>query len=82
MKENSSQEAAPARNSAHRKNWEEQMMNDPIVEEIRRFRKEHAAQHGNDLKRIAAALRKKERASGREYLNPGPKRLEKKRESS
>lgn len=53
-------------------------MNDPIVEEIRRFRKEHAAQHGNDLKRIAAALREKERASGREYLNPGPKRLEKK----
>lgn len=54
------------------------MMNDPIVEEIRRFRKEHAAQHGNDLNRIAAVLREKERASGREYLNPGPKPLEKK----
>ncbi len=53
-------------------------MNDPIVEEIRRFRKEHAAQHGNDLNRIAAVLREKERASGKEYLNPGPKRLEKK----
>jgi hypothetical protein len=53
-------------------------MNDPIVEEIRRHRKEHAAQYGNDLARIAAALKEKERASGREYLNPGPKRLEKK----
>jgi hypothetical protein len=49
-------------------------MNDPIVEEIRRFRKEHPAQHDNDLKRIAAVLREKEQASGREYLNPGPKR--------
>ncbi len=55
------------------------MMNDPIVEEIRRFRKEHAAQYGNDLNRIAAVLREKERASGREYLNPGPKPLEKKK---
>jgi hypothetical protein len=54
------------------------MMNDPIVEEIRRFRKEHAARYGNDLAKIAAALKEKERASGRDYLNPGPKSLEKK----
>lgn len=52
------------------------IMNDPIVEEIRRWRKEHAAQHGNNLARIAAAFREKEQASGRVYLNPGPKRLE------
>jgi hypothetical protein len=44
----------------------------------RRIRKEHAAQYGNDLARIAAALREKEWASGRAYLNPGPKLLEKK----
>jgi len=55
------------------------MMNDPIIEEIRRFRKEHAAQHGNDLARIAAALKEKERSSGKEYLNPGPKSLTEKR---
>ncbi len=52
------------------------IMNDPIVEEIRRWRKEHAAQHGNNLARIAASFREKEQASGRVYLNPGPKRLE------
>ncbi len=55
------------------------MMNDPIVEEIRRVRKEHAAQYSNDLAKIAAALKEKERASGREYLNPGPKRLPERR---
>ena len=54
------------------------MMNDPIVEEIRRFRKEHAAQYDNDLNRIAEAFREKERTSGRVRLNPGPKPLEKK----
>ena len=27
------------------------MIEDPIVEEIRRYRKAHAAQYGNDLKR-------------------------------
>ena len=27
-------------------------MNDPIVDDVRRFRKEHAAQFGNDLNRI------------------------------
>ncbi|MGR0480178.1 MAG: hypothetical protein ACTFAL_01905 [Candidatus Electronema sp. V4] len=52
------------------------MMNDQIVEEIRRVRKEHAAQYGNDLNRIAEAFREKERTSGRIRLNPGPKLLE------
>ena len=45
------------------------MIDDPVVEEIRRFRKEHAARYGNNLQRIVEALREKER------LNPGPKRL-------
>lgn len=51
------------------------MIEDPIVEEIRRYRKEHAAQYGNDLDRIVEALRKRERELGRIYLNPGPKML-------
>ncbi len=34
------------------------MIEDPIVAEIRRHRKEHAAKYGNDLKRIVEALRK------------------------
>lgn len=51
------------------------MIDDPIVEEIRRFRKEHAAKYGNNLQRIVEALREKERLSDRVRLNPGPKRL-------
>lgn len=54
------------------------MIEDPIVAEVRRHRKEHAAEHGNDLKRIVEALRKRERKSNRNLLNPGPKlRLDK-----
>jgi len=45
------------------------MIDDPIVEEIRKYRKEHAAQYGNDLKRIVQAYQEMERASGREYVN-------------
>ena len=51
------------------------MIDDPIVEEIRRFRREHAAKYGNDLQRIVEALREKERLSDRVRLNPGPKLL-------
>lgn len=51
------------------------MIDDPIVEEIHRFRREHAAQYGNNLQRIVEALREKERMSDRVRLNPGPKRL-------
>jgi hypothetical protein len=54
------------------------MIEDPIVAEVRRHRKEHAAEHGNDLDRIVEALRKRERESKRDLLNPGPKlRLDK-----
>ena len=49
------------------------MIEDPIVEEIRRHRKAHAAEYGNDLRRIAQALRERERESSRRVLNPGPK---------
>jgi len=51
------------------------MINDPIVEEVRRYRKEHAARYGNDLRRIVEALKKKESESHRILLNPGPKLL-------
>ncbi len=51
------------------------MVEDPIVEEIRSYRKEHAARHENDLKRIVEALREKERISTHTQLNPGPKAL-------
>ena len=67
------------RNYVHLKSWEEcRMINDPIVEEVRRYRKEHAARYGNDLNRIVEALKKRECESPRIRLNPGPKLLIKK----
>jgi len=51
------------------------MIEDPIVEEIHRYRKEHAAKYGNDLKKIVAAYQELERASGREYLNREPNQI-------
>ncbi len=54
------------------------MIEDPIVAEVRQHRKEHAAEYGNDLKRIVEALRKREHESKRKLLNPGPKLRKKK----
>lgn len=51
------------------------MINDPIVEEVRRFRKEHAKQYGNDLRSIVNDLREKENSSKRTILCPGPKMI-------
>lgn len=59
---------------ALRRSLEEgRMTDDPIVAEIRRHRQAIAAKHANDVRRIAEALRKRERESSRELLNPGPK---------
>ena len=51
------------------------MINDPIVEEVRQYRKEHAARYGNDLNRIVEALRQRESESHHIKLNPGPQLL-------
>jgi hypothetical protein len=48
------------------------MIEDPIVEDVRRHRQAHAAQNGYDLARIVQALRRRERESDRLLLNPGP----------
>jgi hypothetical protein len=54
------------------------MIKDPIVEEIRRHRQEHAEENQNDLDKIIKSLRTRERDSKRKVLNPGPKsRLDK-----
>jgi len=55
------------------------MIEDPIVAEVRQYRKEHAASHGHNLQRIVIALREQEKQSPRTVLNPGPKYLFKKR---
>ena len=41
------------------------MREDPIVEEIRRIKREHAARYGYDIRRMVRALREKQAASGR-----------------
>jgi hypothetical protein len=50
------------------------MNEDPIVAEIREHRKAIAAKHGNDVRRIVEALRKREQESDRKVLNPRSKR--------
>lgn len=52
-----------------------EVIDDPIVEEIHRNRKEHAARYGNDSNRSVEALREFERTSGREYVNFEPRRI-------
>ncbi len=49
------------------------MINDSIVEEIRKYRQEHAKRYGHNLRRIAEALRERERQSSRRVINRGPK---------
>lgn len=51
------------------------MIEDPIVEEVRKHREEHASAYGHDLRRIIAALREREAQSKLPVLNPGPKYL-------
>lgn len=53
------------------------MFDDPIVEEIRRVRRAHAAQFDNDLAAIVADLQRLQRESGRHYVNYPPRLLEK-----
>ena len=52
------------------------MRNDPIVDEIRRTRQEHADKFNGDLHAICEDLRRRERESGREYVSYPPRRVE------
>ncbi|MEB3883742.1 hypothetical protein [Lyngbya sp. CCY1209] len=54
------------------------MIDDPIVEEVRKYREQHSDFYGYDLKRIVMALREREEKSKRPVLNPGPKYLSRK----
>ena len=53
-------------------NW-----NDPIVEEIRKYREEHAAKFNYDLTAICRDLKRHERAKGVKVVSLPPKRLTK-----
>jgi hypothetical protein len=50
-------------------------MNDPIVEEVRRARERHARKFQFNVKKIAAAARVRERASGRKIVSLTPRSL-------
>lgn len=46
---------------------------DPIVEEVRKARDEHAAQFGYNLEQIFEDIQKKERQSGRKVVSLPPR---------
>ena len=54
------------------------MREDSIVEEMRASGLVFSAKHGNDLHRIARALRENQAASGRKVVNRNAKRLTRK----
>ncbi len=43
-------------------------MIDPLIREIRQIKTAIAGRHGNDVKRLLASLRKREKASGRKLV--------------
>lgn len=49
------------------------MNDDPIVNEVRRVRNEHAAKFNYDLDAIYRDLKERERASGRKYVRYEPR---------
>ena len=51
------------------------MTDDPIIEEVRRARKELFAEYGNDLGALVAALREMEKKEDRPVVSNPPKRL-------
>ena len=53
------------------------MWRDPIVEEVRRYRQEYAAQFNYDLKAICQDLRDRQKKSGRKVVSLPPKRVQK-----
>ena len=51
------------------------MKPDPIIEEIHRGRREHAAKFGNDLKRIVADYKSREGKDGHPVIRLPPRLL-------
>ena len=50
------------------------MWKDPIVEEIRKIRQQHAKQFNYDLRAIVDDLRKQQKQTGRKYVRFEPRR--------
>jgi len=51
-------------------------MNDPIVEEVRRVRDDHAARFHYDLDAIFRDIKEQEKKSGRKFVSFPPRRIE------
>ena len=51
------------------------MIDDPIVNEIRRYRQEHAEKYDNDLDKICAALKNREEKSSKKAIIRSPRLL-------
>jgi hypothetical protein len=52
------------------------MKDDPIVEEVRQYREQHAAQFNYDLQTIYQDLKEQEHRSERAFISYSPRRLE------
>ncbi len=50
------------------------MIKDPIVEEVRRVREEHAEEYGFDINAILAAAKKREAKSQMKVVSPRPQK--------
>ncbi len=50
------------------------MAKDPIVDEVRRVREQHAANYAFDVKAILAAAKKRQRRSGHKVVSFVPKK--------
>ena len=48
-------------------------MNDPIVEEIRKYREQYAAKFNYDLEAICKDLRERQKTCGRKIVSRAPK---------
>ena len=54
----------------------ESVMNDPIVQEVRKYRMEHTRRFGGDLAAICTDLRAIQAASGHTIVRLSPRRIE------
>jgi len=49
------------------------MRNDPIVEEVRRIKEEHAARYNYDIRAMGKALQEEQKRGGRKVVSPPAK---------
>jgi hypothetical protein len=58
-----------------KKNWNKAMKEDPIVEEVRQYREQHAAQLNYDLQSICQYLKEQEQGSEQIFSSYSPRIL-------